>query len=142
MLDTQGAIFNRLSAVSAVTDLVAAYGAGKAIFSSAMPSDFSIGPDPVILIDLPATNEEADTASDNYRETDSVVRLFSVPDGSNVKLLQAGEAVRSALKSWPVETIDGSVFRVSSVSGPESAPTDDPSVDGLLLRVRQIIKET
>jgi hypothetical protein len=143
MLDTQGAIYTRVNAVTAVTDLVANYvGGGKAIFSSAMPQDHELGPDPTILIDLPATSVENDTASDEYRETDSVIRIFSVPNGSNLKLLQAGEAVRSAMKSWPVEVIDGSTFQVLSVSGPEAAPTSDPSVDGLLLRVRQLIKET
>lgn len=143
MLDTQGAIFSRLNAVTDVTDRVADYAVGvKAIFSSAFPADHKLGPKPSILIDLPATNEEADTASDEYRETDSVIRIYSVPDGSNLSLVQAGEAVRNALKSWPNEVINGATFMVTSVSGPESAPTDDPSVDGLLLRVRQLIKET
>jgi len=142
MLDTQGAIYTRLNGLAAVTDLVAAYGAGNAIFSSAMPQDHEIGPDPTIIIDLPATNVENDTASSEYRETDSVIRIFSVPDGSNLKLVQAGEAVRTAMKGWPVETINGADFQVLSVSGPEAAPTSDPSVDGLLLRVRQLIKET
>lgn len=142
MLDTQGAIYSRLTSQSAVTDLVADFGAVKAIFSSAMPQDHTLGPDPTIIIDLPVTSVENDTATDEYRETDSLIRIFSVPDGSNLKLLQAGEAVRTAMKSWPTEVINGRTFRVLSVSGPEAAPTDDPSVDGLLLRVRQLIKET
>lgn len=142
MLDTQGAIYSRLSAVSAVTDLLDSFAGGPAVFSSNMPTGFDLGPKPMVLVDLPALSTEQDTASEEYRETDSVIRIFSVPDGSNLELTQAGEAVRSALKSWPTETINGATYQVLSVSGPEAAPTDDPSVDGLLLRVRHLIKET
>lgn len=142
MLDLQGAVYTRLIGQTALTALLATYAGQPAIFSSAMPSDHDLGPKASLIIDAPFANRSDDTITEEYRDAEIRIRCFAAPDGSNLALLQAAEATRAALKQWPRETISGAEFQVSSVTGPDAAPTTDPSVDGLLVSVRILIKES
>ena len=146
-LDPQGAVFARLTSLTSVTDFMNTYTpvggvSGPALFSSLIPADHDLGPKPTAVIDPPFSNLSDDTATEAYRDLSIRVRLYSAPDGSNQALMEAAENIRAALKSWPIETIDGAVYQVQSVSGPDAAPTTDPIVDGLLLSVRLLIKES
>lgn len=147
ILDPQGAVFARLNSQSSVTNIMDTYTpvggvSGPALFSSAVPPDHKYGPKASAIIDAPTSNQSDDTATEEYRDIVIRVRLYNAPDGSNQTLMQAAETIRDVLKNWPDEVIGGATYKVVSVSGPDAAPTTDPIVDGLLLSVRLLIKES
>lgn len=142
MIDIQKDVFARLSADTSLASIVGAYGGGVAIFTDYIPSDFVADADPVIIVAAPFDSADFDTFDQYGRTIQLNVRLYHKPSGNSLSLMQAAERARTVLKTWPAGSITAASLVDATVTGPVSAPTDDPALSGLLLSVRLIIQET
>ena len=142
MIDIQKDVFARLAADTSLASIVGTYGDAVAIFTDYVPSDFVIGADPALVVDAPFDNADFDTFNQYGRTIQLNVRCYHKPDGNSLSLMQAAERARTVLKLWPAGSITAADLVDATVTGPVSAPTDDPALSGLLLSVRLIIQET
>lgn len=143
MIDPQGDVYKRLTGDSELASMLGRYAAVEvALFSDFVPSDLTIEESPVGVVSAPITNTQDDTYDQDYRRVELNVRFYHRPSGSSLILDQAADKARSVLKLWPAGAITGGSLVSATVTGPVSAPTDDPSLSGRLLNVRLLIKET
>jgi hypothetical protein len=147
MINARSIVFQRLLADGTLTALLGGYGSAPsvpAIFTAPVPHNLVTGIDPHIIVDFPIGDDDDDTYTEEYREVDLRVRLYSKPHpsvGGTQKLDDAAVAARKALKSWPRSNVTGGVFISATVTGPVDAPTTDPTNAGRLLNVRLNLQE-
>jgi hypothetical protein len=143
MLDIKAAVVGRLSGDMALAAMLLPYNGAPAIVADPAPADLEIiDKRPVVIMAKPVNDENDDTFSEAYRVVRFNVRVYSRPDEQTLEIDQAAEKARSILTSWPAGDVSGGRFVSATVSGPVDAPTDDPSIEGRLLQVRAIFKES
>ena len=141
-MDIQAVIYSRLASDPFVTSTLAEFNGGPAVFATATPEDIALGEQPILIIDAASSDTSPDTASEDYRQSSSILRLYSKTSGSESLLIAAAEAVRKSLKDWAPGAVNGGVFVGASVNGPTPAPTDGPDERGRLIILDTLIKET
>lgn len=150
MIDPQKDVFARLAADATLVALLATYNspAAPAIFEDGKaPASVvdALSTKPLVLVTSPANNGNPDSLSASMREEIVSVRLYHKPDGpsgSSTPLQQAAERVRALFKNWGSVAGTGGTIIHAEVSGPFPAPTDDPSLDGRIVSITLLIKES
>lgn len=143
MLDHQAAVFARLTGDATLTALIALYASAPAVFEDGkVPPEFEHGDKPIIVVGAPAHAGDADTFSEAIRSEQIGLRLYHKPDWSSLPLAQAAERVRTLFKNWGAVAITGGTVIQTEVVGPSPAPTDDPSLDGRIVQLTLLIRET
>lgn len=145
-LDIAGAIRTRLAGDATLVALLSAYGSpsGPAIFvGDTIPEDMieAITDKPAIIVEEPGIQDDASDYTSAQRSVQTNIRLYNKPNGSGLPMLNAAERARTLLHHWATESFSTGELHGSFVSGPQRAPTSDPSLEGRLLIVRLEIKE-
>lgn len=141
-MDVQAAIYSRLTADATLSGLLAAHEGLPAVFSDAFPQGYAFAEKPSVVIDQPSSGENDDTFTGEIHTSTVRVRLYHKPASSGVALVNARNRARRVLKDWPPQDIGDARYLDATVTGPERAPTSDPSLDGSFLTVRLTIKES
>lgn len=143
MIDPQADVFARLIGDATLTALLLQYGGAPAVFEDGkVPAKLEHGTLPIAVV-TPSTNAgNPDTLTSSMREEQINVRLYHKPDGTSTPLHQAAERVRALFKNWGAASVTGATLIHAEVSGPFPAPTDDPSLDGRIVSISLLIKET
>lgn len=145
MIDPQAVVFARLTADATLTALLLSYAAAPAVFEDGKAPAGAVDALATLPLALvtPATNQANPKTFDaKWREERVDVRLYHKPAGSSLPLQQAAERVRVLFDDYgPASITSGSVVN-ATVSGPFPAPTDDPSLDGRIVQLTLLIKET
>jgi hypothetical protein len=142
MLDHQAAVFSRLYNDIALAGMLAEYGEAPAIFEDGqVPYEYEFTSRPIIVVEPPAHQEDRDTFDADMRIELLRLRLYHRPAGASLPIQQAAERVRELVRNWTGDITGGRIIN-TTVSGPQPAPTDDPSLDGRLLSITLLIKET
>lgn len=143
MLDHQAAVFARLTGDATLTALLATYASAPAVFEDgSVAPEYEHGVLPMVVVGAPTHAGDSDTFDANMRAETIGLRLYHQPDGSSLPLVQAAERVRALFKNWGSVAIDGGTVIQTEVAGPVPAPTDDPSLDGRIVQLSLLIKET
>lgn len=143
MLDHQAAVFARLTGDATLTALLAVYATAPAVFEDgSVPPELEHGDKPIIVVGAPAHAGDDDTFSEAMRSEQIGLRLYHKPEGASLPLVQAAERVRTLFKNWGAVAITGGTVIQTEVAGPIPAPTDDPSLDGRIVQLSLLIKET
>lgn len=143
MIDPQADVFARLIGDATLTALLAEFSSAPAVFEDGKaPSEFEHGENAMVVVTPATNNANPDTFSASMREEIVTVRLYHKPDGSSLPLQQAAERVRALFKNWGSVAGTGGTIIHAEVSGPFPAPTDDPSLDGRIVSITLLIKET
>jgi hypothetical protein len=93
-------------------------------------------------VGAPAHAGDDDTFSEAMRSEQIGLRLYHKPEGASLPLVQAAERVRTLFRNWGAVAITGGTVIQTEVAGPIPAPTDDPSLDGRIVQLSLLIKET
>lgn len=143
MIDPQAVIFARLTGDVTLSAMLAEYAGAPAVFEDGkVPVEFEHGELPCIVITSPSNAANPDTFDANGRNEQVTARLYHKPEGSSLALQQAAERVRVLFKNWGPSSVTGGTVIHAEVSGPIPAPTDDPSLDGRIVSISLLIKET
>jgi hypothetical protein len=143
MLDHQAAVFARLTGDATLLALIAAHATAPAVFEDgAVPPEFAHGVKPIIVVSSPSHAGDDDTMDGKLRSELIALRLYHQPNGASLPLQQAAERARTLFKDWGAVAITGGTVIQTEVSGPFPAPTDDPSLDGRIIQLTLLIKET
>lgn len=143
MLDHQAAVFARLTGDATLAALIATHASAPAVFEDgAVPPEFVHGVLPIIVVGAPTHAGDADTLSERMRAEQIGLRLYHSPAGASLPLVAAAERVRTLFKNWGAVAITGGTVIQTEVAGPIPAPTDDPSLDGRIVQLSLLIKET
>jgi hypothetical protein len=143
MLDHQAAVFARLTGDATLTALLAVYATAPAVFEDgSVPPELEHGDKPIIVVGAPSHAGDDDTFSGAMRSEQIGLRLYHKPEGASLPLVQAAERVRTLFKNWGAVAITGGTLIQTEVAGPIPAPTDDPSLDGRIVQLTLLIKET
>lgn len=143
MIDVQAVVFGRLTADATLTAQLATYGDAPAVFEDGkVPADLVADDDPFVVV-TPPTNDANDEDFSAARRVETIaMRLYHKPQGSSLSLQIAAERVRALFRNWGPASVTGGSVLHASVAGPSPAPTDDPSLDGRIVSVSLIIKES
>ena len=142
-MNPQAVVFARITGDATLTALLASYAAAPAVFDDGkVPAEFEHGSLPMAVLTPPSNNGNPDTFSEKMREEVLSVRLYHKPAGSSLPLHSAAARVRALFKNWGATAITGGTLIHAEVSGPFPAPTDDPSLDGRIINITLLIKET
>ena len=143
MIDPQAEVFARLTGDATLTALLSTFGGAPAVFEDGkVAPEFEHGPQPMAVVTPPTNNGNPDTLDSFMRDELVTVRLYHKPDGSSLPLHQAAERIRALFKNWGGVAVAGGDLIHAEVSGPFPAPTDDPSLDGRIVSISLLIKET
>lgn len=143
MLDHQAAVFARLTGDATLTALLATYATAPAVFEDgAVPPEFAHGVKPIVVVGAPSHAGDTDTLDAFMRSEQIGLRLYHQPNGASLPLQQAAERIRALFKNWGSAAITGGTVIQTEVAGPLPAPTDDPSLDGRIVQLTLLIKET
>lgn len=143
MIDPQAVVFARLTGDATLTALLAEYASAPAVFEDGkVAPEYEHGEDPMAVVTPPTNVGNPDTYSANLRQENLMVRLYHKPEGSSLALHTAAERVRALFKNWGSAAITGGTVIQAEVSGPFPAPTDDPSLDGRIVSITLLIKES
>ncbi|MEO1359001.1 MAG: hypothetical protein AAFU81_01545 [Pseudomonadota bacterium] len=142
ILDPQKDVYVRLTSDATLMAAISTHNSLPAVFSDYAPHDYVINEKPIIVTSAPSANEDDDTLTEFYRVLTLGVRLYHRPQGSSAALEAAAEQARHTLKTWALGAITGGTLRDVTVTGPVTAPTEDPALEGRLLQVRLLIQET
>jgi len=144
MLDPIADLYQYLSASSDITDKLAAYAGGPAIFAGQVPPDHEISA-PVAILDYPTVNERLQTSSNINRDIETTIRIYAqVQTGGGLNTLplqEASETIANALVTARI-AVTGGVLRGADVKGPIMAPPDDKTLAGRLITVRWRVEES
>lgn len=143
MIDPQGVAFSRMAADATLTALLAEFQEAPAIFEDGqVPPEFQFGSTPIAVVASPAHQGDDDTFDADMRREQITVRLYHRAEGSSLPLQAAAEQVRALFKNWGPSAITGGTMVNATVSGPLPAPTEDPTLDGRIVYLTMLIKET
>lgn len=142
IIDPQEALFQRLSGDAAYTTLLDVHDSRVALFSDYAPYGFQIGDKPIGIISAPSQNVSDDTYTEEFRQVLLELRMYHRPQGSSYALDRAAEQARATLKTWPLGAITGGTLKDVTVTGPVTAPTEDPELEGRRLPIQLLIQET
>lgn len=143
MIDPQAVAYARLTGDATLAAMLATYGSGRAVFEDGKtPPEFAFGTAPAVLVGAPAHQGNDDSFDADMRLEQLIVRLYHRPDGSSLPLHTAAERVRALFNKWGPAAITGGTMINATVSGPVPAPTEDPTLDGRLMYLTLLIKET
>jgi hypothetical protein len=143
-LDISSGVAARLLADSQLVAMLADYRGQPALFVDPVPDDWTIDlgvGKPTCIVAEPHVNESADTFSSRFRSASVNVRLYA-PRSAASGLTEAAETVRARLHNWGPGSLPGGSLVNATAAGPQSAPTDDPSLDGRILTATLLIRET
>lgn len=142
-MDVQAIVFARITGDATLTALLGVHSAAPAVFEDGKVSpEFEHGTKPLCVITPPSNNANPDTLDAALREELITVRLYHKPAGSSSPLHLAAERVRALFKNWGSAAVTGGTVIHAEVSGPFPAPTDDPSLDGRIVSITLLIKES
>lgn len=143
MLDHQAAVFARLTGDATLTALLATYASAPAVFEDgSVAPEFEHGVLPIVVVGAPTHAGDSDTFDAFMRTETIALRLYHQPEGASLPLVQAAERIRTLFKNWGSVAITGGTVIQTEVAGPIPAPTDDPSLDGRIVQLSLLIKET
>jgi hypothetical protein len=143
MIDPQGIVFTRLIEDATLVALLQEFDLEPAVFEDGkVDPEYAFAVLPIAVVTPPTNNGNPDTLDASLRDEQVSVRLYHKPDGSSLPLHQASERVRALFKNWGSAAVDGGTVIHAEVSGPFPAPTDDPSLDGRIVSISLLIKET
>lgn len=142
-MNVQAVVFARIIADTALVALLATHAAAPAVFEDGKVSpEFEHGALPLAVITPASNNGNPDTLDAAMREEVITVRLYHKPEGSSAPLRNAAERLRALFKNWGSAAVTGGTVIHAEVSGPFPAPTDDPSLDGRIVSITLLIKES
>lgn len=143
-LDIVTAVRDRFLADGQLSAMLAEYENAPAILTGGvLPEDLSemLNDQPVMLVDEPFYDEDASTFNTVLRDVKLRVRFFTKSNGSNVNMLNATERAKAVFRNISQPAFSTGKLEASFVSGPQNAPTEDPSIEGRLLTLSLMIKE-
>lgn len=143
-LDIVSAVRDRFLADGQLPAMLALYGGEPAILTGGvLPEDLSetLNTKPVMLVDEPFYDEDASTFNTVMREVKLRVRFFTKSAGSNIDMLIATERAKAIFRNISQPVFSTGKLEASFVSGPQNAPSEDPSIEGRLLTLSLTIKE-
>jgi len=142
-MDLQAVVFARLTGDATLTALLATYATAPAVFEDGkVPVEFEHGTKPLAVVTPPSNSGNPDTLDAALRDEQISIRLYHKPQGSSTPIHQAAERVRALFKNWGSAAVTGGTVIHAEVSGPFPAPTDDPSLDGRIVSINLLIKES
>lgn len=143
MIDPQAEVFARLTGDATLTALLSEYDGAPAVFEDGkVAPEYEHGALPMVVVTPPTNNGNPDTLNATMRDELVSVRLYHKPDGSSLPLHTAAERVRTLFKNWGGAAVTGGTLIHAEVAGPVPAPTDDPSLDGRIVSISMLIRET
>lgn len=142
-MNLQAVVFARITGDATLVALLATHSAAPAVFEDGKVSpEFEHGTLPMAVITPPSNNGNPDTLDASLREELISIRLYHKPAGSSLPLFSAAERLRALFKNWGSAAVTGGTIIHAEVSGPFPAPTDDPSLDGRIVSITLLIKES
>lgn len=146
-LDIAGGVCTRLKSDGAFLAMLGMYASeggtpAPAVLTDPTPPDLEIDVKPVVIVGEPFRNEPDDTFTTNGRDVMLRLRILGKHNGSAIGINAVAEAARALLHNWSASIFSTGKLLAATVSGPISGPTSDPSIEGRILTLRLLIKET
>ncbi len=144
-MNSTAAIFSRIVGSSATTNSLDVFAGAPAVFGDAAPDDYLTNTTwtrPCIVIAPPTRDEPLETFTETGRLIVQDIRVFTKFTGSSAALDTLARRVRDLFHNRPGDlVIQGGSAKIATATGPNAAPTSDPSLIGRRITLRLELQE-